>query len=93
VAKENSVSKNTFLDFNQSFNLQKLNVSFSIISSTVLPYIKETKYLYLLPRIRGTDLTKNDNTYKSRATTVLLWEFITQQCSFNPLNSGGLQVT
>ena len=93
MAKENSVSNNTFLDFNQSFNLQQLQCVFSIILSTVLPYVKETKYLYLLPRIRGTDLTKNDNTYKSRATTVLLWEFITQQWSFNPLNSGGFKVT
>jgi hypothetical protein len=93
MAKENSVSNNSFLHFNHSFNLQQLKRVFSIISSTVLPYVKETKYLYLLPRIQGTDLTKNDNTYESHATTVLLWEFITQQCSFNPLNSGGLKVT
>jgi len=76
VAKENSVSNNTSLDFNVG---QQLQCVFSIISSTVLPYVKETKYLYVLARIRGTDLTKNDNTYKSRATTVLLWEFITHQ--------------
>jgi len=30
VAKENSVSNNTFLDFNQSFNLQQMNVSFLV---------------------------------------------------------------